>query len=367
MRPHAYKAAIPDYLAGIQHIGDTPVVTDLSLNENRLGSSKLAREAYARAVEDLWRYPDGSYAQLKSAIGKHFRVPAEQIACGAGADELITLLTRIFVHSGEEVLFPEFSFMMFSLNALRVGAITVRTRNDDYQPSIEDLLGHITSRTRLIFLASPNNPTGAYLSRTELATLIQQIPAHIPFVLDSVYAEYMIDGPHYSDGFEFLHQASNLVILRSFSKAFGLASLRIGWCFAAPEIIRRIDQFRGPYNVSGPAAAAAIAAIDDEEHVSTSRKHNEIWSQRVANCLRQLGIRCGPIAGNFIMAEFQPSSVADRAYSWLRECGVLTRRLIDYELPRCLRITIGSDLDNQLLVKSINEFVTLETTRGRSE
>jgi|ERR1041384_44756 histidinol-phosphate aminotransferase len=359
MRHSPYKAAITDYLTGIQHIGDTSVVADLSLNENRLGSSKLAREAYAAAAGTLWRYPDGSYAQLKSAIGKHFGIPAEQVACGAGADELITLLTRIFVHTGDEVLFPEFSFIMFPINAVHVGAITVRSKNNDYHPSVDDLVNRITKRTRLIFLASPNNPTGAYLSREELVKLIRQIPSNIPFVLDSVYAEYMVD-PHYSDGFEFLSQTQNLIILRSFSKVYGLASLRIGWCFAAPEIIRQIDQFRGPYNVSGPAVAAAIAAIDDEDHVLMTLKHNEVWLKRVTNCLSQLGIRTGPAAGNFIMAEFPSSSVADRAYSYLRECGVLTRRLIDYELPRCLRITIGNDLDNKLLLKSLNEFAALE-------
>src|SRR2546423_10344282 len=140
MRHSPYKAAVTDYLAGIQHVGDTSVVADLSLNENRLGSSKLAREAYARAADTLWRYPDGSYAQLKSAIARHFGIPAEQVACGAGADELITLLTRIFAHTGDEILFPDFSFIMFSINALRVGAIMVRSKNADYQPSINDLL-----------------------------------------------------------------------------------------------------------------------------------------------------------------------------------------------------------------------------------
>jgi len=359
MKHILHNAVSTDYLAGIQHVGDTSVLADLSLNENRLGSSKLGRAAYAAAAANLWRYPDGSYAELKAAIAKHFDIPQDHVACGAGADELITLLTRIFVRDGDEVLFPDFSFIMFSLNALRVGATTVRSRNDDYHPSIDDLVARITGRTRLIFLANPNNPTGAYLSRDELTTLIQQIPAHIPFVLDSVYAEYMVD-PHYSDGFEFLKEASNLIILRSFSKVFGLASLRVGWCFAAPEIIRQIDQCRGPYNVSGPAVAAAVAAIDDEEQVSTSRRHNEVWLQRVTNRLRELGIRFGPAAGNFIMAEFESTSVADRAYSYLREGGVLTRRLIDYELPRCLRITIGNDLDNQLLLRSLTEFVTVE-------
>lgn len=366
MRHNSYSAAVTDYLAGMQHLGDTSVVADLSLNENRLGNSKLAREAYARAADSLWRYPDGSHAQLKSAIARHFGVPAEQIACGAGADELITLLTRIFVHGGDEVLFPEFSFIMFSINAVRVGASTVRSRNDDYQPSIEDLVNRITSRTRLIFLASPNNPTGAYLSRNELGKLIRQIPANIPFVLDSVYAEYMVD-PHYSDGLEFLSQAPNLIVLRSFSKAFGLASLRIGWCFAASDIVKQIDQLRGPYNISGPALAASMAAIDDNDHIVMSRRHNHAWLNRVTHCLRQLDIRSGPCAGNFILAEFQSASVADRAYSYLRECGTLTRRLIDYELPRCLRITIGNDEDNQLLLKSLNEFGTLETTLRRSE
>lgn len=359
MRYSSYETALPEYLAGIQHVGDTSVVSDLSLNENRLGSSKCATEAYLKAAGTLWRYPDGSYVKLKSAIANRFGISAEQIACGAGADELITLLTRLFVHAGDEVLFPQFSFIMFPLNALKVGAIIVRSNTDNYHPLIDEVVKHITSRTRIIFLASPNNPTGAYLSRAELQTLIAQIPAHIPFVLDAAYAEYVVD-PQYSDGFEFLSQTPNLIVLRSFSKVYGLASLRVGWCFASAEIIRQIDQLRGPYNVSGPAASAAIAAVNDEDHVFTSRRHNQVWLNRVAGHLSQLGIRSGPSGGNFIMAEFQSSAMADRAYDYLRKCGVLTRRLLDYELPRCLRITIGSDLDNRLLLKGLKNFAASE-------
>jgi histidinol-phosphate aminotransferase len=348
---------IPDYLGGIGHSGDEPILVDLSLNENRLGTSERAVRAFNDAGSHLWKYPDGSYLRLREAIASRFGIDPNRIACGAGADELITLLTRLFVASGDEIVFPEFSFIMFSLNALRCGALPVAARTEGFAPSVDNLLKCITDQTRAVFLASPNNPTGTYLTRDEIACLLSQIPAHIPLILDGAYAEY-VDDPNYSDGLDLLNKYPNLVVLRSFSKIFGLASLRIGWCCASREIVDELDRIRGPYNISGPAQAAAIAALQDEAHTKMTKDHNRKWRQRIISELARLGLHVESGSGNFIMIVLPSPETTTRVYNHLRVRGVLTRQLHDYRLANCLRITIGTSSDNKLLLQSLEEFVS---------
>ena len=347
---------VPHYLTGIQHSGDGAVIADLSLNENRLGPSERAVRAFGESGSTLWRYPDGSHRLLKEAIADRFGVDPKLIACGAGADELITLLTRLFVSPGEEVLFPEFSFIMFSLNARQIGAMPIAARVDGLVPSVDSLLERITERTRAVFIASPNNPTGAYLTRGDLRRLARHVPSDIPLIVDGAYAEY-VDGRDYSDGLDLLDEFPNLVVLRTFSKVYGLASLRIGWCCTGSgTIIDGLERLRGPYNISGPAQAAAIAALSDERHASGSCLHNKEWRDRVTSTVIEMGLHCAPSGGNFVLTKFPDREAAQLAYQHLRGHGVLTRRLNDYDLPQCLRITIGTVADNELLIKALREF-----------
>ncbi|HEX8492917.1 MAG TPA: histidinol-phosphate transaminase [Pyrinomonadaceae bacterium] len=350
---------VPQYLAGIQHSGDEPIISDLSLNESRLGPSEFAVSAFSDARSTLWRYPDGSHSRLKEAVAGRFKVDPNRIVCGAGADELITLLTRLLAGAGDEIVFPEFSFIMFSLNALRIGALPVEAKTAGFAPLVDSLLACITDRTRAVFVASPNNPTGTYLARNDVRRLVSEIPSHIPLILDGAYSEYM--GCHdYSDGLELIDEFPNLIVLRSFSKIFGLASLRIGWCCASRSIVDGLERLRGPYNISGPAQAAAVAALEDEAHIKMVRDHNRRWHDRIASVFTRIGLRFVPSGGNFIMTIFPDPETANRAYHYLRARGVLTRQLRDYMLPHCLRITIGTNSDNELLLQSLEEFVSLE-------
>jgi histidinol-phosphate aminotransferase len=346
---------VPTYLAGIQHSGDEPVTSDLSLNENLLGPSERAVLAFSQASSVLWRYPDGSHGRLKEAIAARFKIDPRQIVCGAGADELITLLTRLFVAAGEEVLFPAFSFAMFSVNALRVGSTPIAAQTDGLVPSVKGLLEGITERTRAVFIASPNNPTGAYLTRGDLRRLAGRIPAHIPFIIDGAYAEY-VDSRDYSDGLDLLDEFPNLVVIRTFSKAYGLASLRIGWCCTTSgAIVDGLERLRGPYNISGPAQAAAIAALGDEDHTRRTRLHNRCWRDRVRLAIKEMGLHCASSGGNFVMMQCSSPESARSFYQHLRRRGILVRRLRDYNLPQCLRITIGASGDNEQLIEALWE------------
>jgi histidinol-phosphate aminotransferase len=357
------ETGAPSYIAGIGNSGDEAIFSDLSLNENRLGPSSQAIQAFIDTGVHLWKYPEGSYLPLKKAIADHFGVSADRITCGAGAEELIALLTRLFGAPGREVVFPEFSFIMFSLNALKVGAAPVIARAVGFAASVEGIVERITERTSLVFLANPNNPTGTYLLRDDIRRIADRIPPDIPFVLDVAYAEY-VDSTCYSDGLDLVEDFPNLVVLRSFSKIYGLASLRIGWCYASRAVVDRLERIRGPYNVSGAAQAAAIAALGDQAHIEMSRNHNRYWRRHLTDAFPQLRLRVEPSGGNFLMAVLPTCVIAKHVYRHLRTRGVLTRQLDDYRLSNCLRITIGTTRDNELLLQSLHELALNQTELG---
>ncbi len=337
---------------GLDHLDG---LVDLATNENRLGPSELSLQAYAAAAKDLFRYPDSAQRKLKAALAERFAVPAGKLACGAGSDELISLLMRLFAGPGDEVLFPGYSFIMFSRYALRTGASPIAARTDGYRLSVDGILEGITARTAIVFVANPNNPTGACLTKSEICRLRSGMPAHIPLVLDSAYAEYT-DDPDYSDGSDLAEEFQNVIVLRTFSKLYGLAALRIGWCIAPAPLIDKIDRLRGPYNVSAPAQMAAIQALADLDHADASRRHNTLWRARLIDELSQAGLRAEPSGGNFLNVVFRDLQSADCAYRGLLEEGILTRPLHDYDMPECIRITVGRESDNQRIVEFFRQF-----------
>jgi histidinol-phosphate aminotransferase len=353
LRTKIETASLPRYLGNGGDGG--AALVDLATNENRLGPSTLALEAYAAAAADLFRYPDSSHGHLKTALARHFGVPLDNIVCGAGSDELISLLVRLFAGPGDEVLFPDFSFIMFRRYAVRVGATPVAARTEGYRPSVEGILDGVNSRTAIVFVANPNNPTGSTLNRSEIRQLASGLPAHIPLVLDCAYADYAT-GPEYPDGLDLLADFPNLIVLRTFSKLHALSSLRIGWCAAPPALADKLDRLRGPYNLSGPAQAAAAAALLDLDHAETSRRHNSLWRGRLKEDLSALGLRVEPSGGNFITVVFDTAGAARSAHQRLMENGLFTRGLQDYAMPECIRITIGLSQENERLIETLREW-----------
>ncbi len=347
LRTKIETGSLPRYLGN----GGGEALIDLATNENRLGPSPLAMQAYAAASADLFRYPDSSHRQLKAAIAQRFGVPAAAIACGAGSDELICLLTRLFAGPGDDVLFPDFSFIMYQRYALRVGASPVAARTDGYRLSVDGILESVCAKTAIVFVANPNNPTGSTLNRGEVRRLASHIPPHIPLVLDCAYAD-CDPGPDYSDGLDLLGDFPNVIALRSFSKLHALSSLRIGWCAGPTALIDEIDRLRGPYNLSGPAQAAAAASLCDLDHEERSRRHNSFWRARLTQDLSALGYLVEPSGGNFITVVFGSAAAAEAMHRRLMETGFLTRGLHDYAMPECLRISIGLGHENERIVEA---------------
>ncbi len=350
-----YILDIPHYKAGKSSLKarqDTPIIK-LSSNENPFGPSAKAIAAMQDAAAMQHRYPDQRAAALRETLGKKYNIPPEQIVCGAGSDELLNLLCEIYAGPGDEVLYTEHGFLIYPIAATRAGATPVKVLEHDKKADIHALLDAVTDNTRLVFIASPNNPTGSYLTRDELEELRAKLPAHILLVLDAAYAEYATQDD-YTDGLSMALELPNVVMTRTFSKIYGLGSLRLGWMVAHPDIISLVDRMRAPFNVSGMAQMAGIAALQDTAFEQQTRDHNTVWRDKLAEELSALGFIAYPSAANFLLVEFGSEEAVTKALNHLEESGILVRKVAVYGLPTCLRITIGTEQENLALLTSLS-------------
>ncbi|MFD1626989.1 histidinol-phosphate transaminase [Azospirillum griseum] len=332
----------------------------LASNEGALGPSPRAMEAYQAAAGTLHRYPDGGSAALRGAIAKRFNLDADRIVCGAGSDELISLLIRSYAGPGDEVLYSQHGFLMYPIGAKSVGATPVVAPEDGLTASVDSLLAHVTPRTRLVFLANPNNPTGTYLPASEVARLHAGLPANTILVIDAAYAEYM-NHEDYTAGEELVEQFPNVVMTRTFSKIFALGSLRIGWAFAPAGIADVLNRVRGPFNVSTAAHVAGVAALEDVDFLERSRSHNATWREWFAAQVQALGLTVHPSVTNFMLIDFKGQKPgkddAEAARQFLKAHGILVRQMPAYGLPSCLRVTIGTEAEMRTVVDTLKAFL----------
>jgi histidinol-phosphate aminotransferase len=342
------------YVGGEASLPGVNRVIRLASNENPLGPSEKAMAAYRALAPELHRYPDGGAHALRNALAKTYGLDPARIVCGAGSDELIGLLVRAYAGIGDEVLYSRHGFLMYAISARTVGAVPVAAPETDLTADIDQLLAHVTPRTKLCFLANPNNPTGTWLPKEEVARLRAGLPENVVLVIDAAYAEYMTESG-YEPGTELVESHDNVVMTRTFSKIHGLAALRIGWAYCPPVIADVINRVRGPFNVSAPALAAAEAALADGGHVEHSRNHNAQWRQWFLDRLATLGLRGWPSGGNFVLVRFVD---VDEAVRQLNARGVIPRRMAPYGLPDCLRITIGTAEDMEAVVDALGNLST---------
>lgn len=345
---------IAPYVGGSHAVAGVDRVIVLSANENPLGPSPKAREAYAAVAGELHRYPEGGALALRQAIGKQFNLDPERIVCGAGSDELISLLIGAYAGPGDEVLYSQHGFLMYAISAKAVGATPVTAPEKNLTADVDALLEHVTENTRMLFLANPNNPTGTCLSASELRRLRDNLRNDVLMVIDAAYAEY-VGVKDYNAGEDLAGSCDNVVMLRTFSKIYGLASQRLGWAYGPAAIIDVLNRVRGPFNITASAQAAGIAAVEDVEHVKASRAHNDRWMAWLTQQLGMLGVEVPPSAGNFILARFADKASADAAYAHLMSRGIITRLMGGYGLPESIRITVGLEDENRALVDALAE------------
>lgn len=333
----------------------------LASNENPLGPSPLAIAAYTKAAAELHRYPDGGATELRAAIGRHNGLDPARIVCGAGSDELFALLASAYAGPGDEVMHSWHGFLAFPIVARSVGATPVAVPEKNFRTDIDALLARMGPRTRLIFLANPNNPTGSYLSVDEIERLLSRLPPHVLLVLDAAYGEF-VERNDYSAGHELVERFQNVVVTHTFSKIYALAAVRLGWAYCPPAIADVLNRIRQPFNVGVPAMETGIAALEDLAFVARSKAHNEQWRPWLADALSQLGLTVYPSVTNFLLVSLEPHD-AEQARLFLKARGVLVRQMSSYGLPDCLRITIGTEEEVRAVASGIEAYLG-EAGRG---
>jgi histidinol-phosphate aminotransferase len=346
---------IAPYVGGESTIPGFDHVIKLASNEGALGPSPRAVEAYLGAAGHLHRYPDGGAKALRAALARRWDIEAERIVCGAGSDELIQLLVRAYAGPGDEVLQTRHGFLIYGIAAESVGATPVKAPETDLTADVDALLAAVTPRTKLVFVANPNNPTGTCLPASEIARLHAGLPSHVVLVLDAAYAEY-VTRADYEPGIELVRRHDNVAMLRTFSKIFALGALRLGWGYFPPAIADVLNRVRAPFSVSTAAQSAGVAALEDVEFFEKSRAHNTQWLAWLTGALRDLDIGVMESAGNFVLARFSSAAEAEAADRHLRSEGIIVRRVGSYGLPQGLRITVGREDEMRALVEALTRF-----------
>ncbi|MBP5856482.1 histidinol-phosphate transaminase [Marivibrio halodurans] len=344
----------PLYVPGTHKAGDDPAI--LSANENPLGCSPAAVEAFRAAAPHLNRYPEGGSVELRQAIGAVHGLDPAHIVCGAGSDELITLLIRAYAGPGDEVLYSRHGFLMYPITARTVGAVPVAAPESNLATDVDQMLAHVTERTRIVFVANPNNPTGSWVPARDLERLRAGLPEHVLLVLDSAYAEY-VEADGYDDGRRLVEAGRNTVMTRTFSKIYGLAALRLGWCYAPANVVDVLNRLRSPFNINAAAQAAGLAAVRDQDFVKRSIAENAAQRLRLTQSLQQLGLDVPPSVCNFVLAGFADEETATAANAYLLSRGVIVRVMAAYGLPRYLRVTVGTSEEVTRLLDGIADFL----------
>ncbi|MEO8666955.1 MAG: histidinol-phosphate transaminase [Bauldia sp.] len=336
----------------------------LSSNETPLGPSPLAVAAYRAASESLERYPDGTAAALRDAIASAYGLNADRIVCGAGSDEVLNLIAHAYVAPGDEGLYSQYGFLVYPIAIKAAGGTARVAAEPNFVADVDAMLGAVNERTKVVFLANPNNPTGTYLPFDEVRRLHAGLPASTLLVLDAAYAEY-VRRNDYESGIELAATTDNVVMTRTFSKIHGLAGLRIGWGYGPAHVIDALNRIRGPFNVSTPAIAAGVAALADRAHQERGVAHNEFWLPKMTAAIEKLGLRVTPSVGNFILIHFPetPGKTAADADTFLSSRGVVLRRVAAYGLPNALRKTIGDDEADQATIAALTEFMSRKEPR----
>jgi len=355
-RPGVLK--IEAYVPGKSSAPGVAKVIKLSSNETPLGPSLKALAAYKAAAEHLEDYPDGSASDLREAIGGVFGLDPERIVCGSGSDDLLHLLANAYLVDGDEAIYTTHGFLIYPIVTLGTGAKPVVAPEKNFTADVDAILAAVTNKTRIVFLANPNNPTGTCLPFDEVKRLHRDLPSNVILVLDAAYAEY-VQRNDYEAGIELVATSENVVMTRTFSKIHGLASLRLGWMFAPEHIVDAVNRIRGPFNLTGPAIAAGVAAIQDLEHQERSREHNSKWLDWLMKEIGKLGLKVTPSVANFVLIHFPDTKgrTAKDADAFLTARGLILRQTTAYKLPNALRMTVGTEEANRAVVAALKDFL----------
>ena len=348
------KLNIEAYKSGKSSIKKLKKVIKLSANESALGMSPKVKKLIKDTNFTFDKYPDGKSKSLKEAISKTYKCNYEKIICGAGSDEVIQMICQLFLNPKDEVILPEYSFLMYRIYSKIVGAKVILAKEIDLKVSVKEILKKVTKKTKIIFIANPNNPTGTYLTKKEIIELRKKLNKNILLVVDDAYAEYM-KNKDYASGLDLFRNNENVFILRTFSKIFGLASLRIGWGYGSKKIIDRLNLIKPPFNINGIAQIAAKEALKDKKFIKRSIQHNIEYANKIKKFLKNYGISSNTVSANFLLLDFKQCVYSAKYfYQKLKNKGIILRLTEDgYHLKNNLRLTIGSSKENLKFMKIV--------------
>lgn len=356
IKPNPGILDIAAYVGGESKAAGAQRIIKLSSNENPFGASPKALEALSHDLH-LEKYPDGNCAELRDAIASKFGLESGRIVCAAGSDELIGLLCKAYLSPGDEVVYATHSFLMYGIFARGCGAAPVEVAEHDLTPDLDAMLAAVTDRTRIVFLTNPNNPTGSYNAPGDIRKFRNALRDDILLVFDDAYAEYAQASEGYENGFELAKGRDDIVVLRTFSKIYGLAGLRLGYGYCPAGIADVLNRVRGPFNVSVPAQIAGVAALADDAFIERSVRHNTEWRGWTAEALSNNRLRVWPSAGNFLLVSFEGADIAEGCRLFLKSRGILVRQMSAYKLPEALRISIGTGEEMQLATAAVKEYL----------
>ena len=356
-RPRPGILDIVPYIGGESKAEGVARVIRLASNESALGPSPRAVAAYHALAGEISRYPDGGSIELRRALARRHGLDAERIVCGTGSDELIGLLARCYAGAGDEVLYSRHGFLMYPIAAKAAGAMAVAVPERDLTADVDGFLARAGAKTRVVFLANPNNPTGTFLPRDALRRLHAGLRPSTILVIDSAYAEFVTRND-YEAGVDLVESTENVVMLRTFSKIYALAGLRIGWAYCSAPVADVLNRVRGVFNINLPAQAAAVAAIEDVPALDRAREHNDIWRPWLERELAALGLAVTPSVANFVLVRF-PAAPRDAgaALEFLKARGILTRKMGAYGLPEHIRISVGTEDEMRAVVATLADFL----------
>ena len=360
-RPEVMKIAA--YVPGEAKLPGVNRIIRLASNEGAFGPPPGAMEAYARTAGEIHRYPDGGSVELRRAIGKRYGLDSERIVCGTGSDELIGHIAHIYGGPGRDIIMSMHGFTMYQIAGTYAGSRVLKVPETNLTTNVDNILGAVTPQTSIVFIANPNNPTGSLLRDAEVRRLRAGLPVQVLLVIDAAYAEY-VEARDYDAGKALVDAGDNTVMLRTFSKMYGLAGLRVGWGYAPAGVIDAINRVRGVFNVNLAAQAAAMAALAEPRWVEKCRAHNTEWRAKLAALMEQSGVKTWPTEGNFILADCGTAQRASAADAFLKSRGIIVRGMSAYDLPHCLRVTVGTAEECTLVGEALAAFMATQKERA---
>ncbi len=354
--PRREILAIHPYVAGESELPGANRTVKLSSNEGAFGVPPAAQAAIVQAAGESYRYPDGGADRLRAAIGQRWGLDPARIVCGAGSDDLLYQFCLSYGGPGRDIIMSAHGFSIYEIAGTYAGSRVIKVPERNLTADLDAMLAAVSPATRLIFLANPNNPTGSMVPADAVARFRAALPPEVLLVLDAAYAEY-VTHPAYDAGVKLVDATGNTVMTRTFSKIFGLGGMRIGWCYAPPVVVDVLNRVRGPFNVSVPAQAAAIAALTEPGWVEKGHTHNAEYRPKLAAGIEAAGLKVWPSQGNFVLVDLETPEAANAADAFLRTSGIIVRKVGGYGLPHCLRVTVGTAEEVGLVVDAFAEFI----------